>query len=56
LVDQHQIQVQHYHKLEENRWLLTIFTQLEAVIDLPSVDVTLPISEIYRKVNFTKAE
>jgi len=56
LVDQHQIQVQHYHKLEENRWLLTIFTQLESVIDLPSVDITLPLSEIYHKVKFPNAE
>jgi len=56
IIDQSRVYVEHYHKLEDNRWVLTIYYHMESVIDLPSVDITLPLSEIYHKVKFPNAE
>jgi len=56
VIDQTSVHVEHYHKLEDNRWVITIYYHMESVIDLPSIDVTLPLSKIYRKVKFPEAE
>jgi len=51
LVDQGRVHIQLY-TLQENGWLLQEFTDLEVTLALDSIGVQLPISEIYRGLEF----
>ena len=50
LVDQTKIHVEHFHKLEDGRWILQEFNRLEDILCLETLDVSLPLARIYRKV------
>jgi len=52
LVEPERIYVEHYKKLESGRWLLTIFNRLNTTLRLESLDVEIPITEIYHKVDW----
>jgi Uma2 family endonuclease len=41
-----------YHKLEENKWLVEIFNNLNQTLKLESIDVELPLTEIYENDKF----
>ncbi len=50
LIDQSRVHVEYFHKLEDGRWLLTEFNELEAVLKLESVGMEMPLSQIYQRV------
>jgi Uma2 family endonuclease len=52
LIDQARIHVEYFHKLEDSRWLLTEFNELEAVLCLEAVSVDLPLSRVYQRVEW----
>lgn len=52
LVDQYRIHVEHYSRTANNQWLMTEYEQLNAVLRLITVPLQIPLSTIYRKVNF----
>jgi len=51
LVAQHRICVEHYVRQGE-RWILTEISELDGIIPLDSIGCTLPLKEIYDKVEF----
>ncbi|MBE7467967.1 MAG: Uma2 family endonuclease [Anaerolineae bacterium] len=52
LVDQARVHVEYFHKLEDGRWLLEEFNELEAVLRLEAVNVELPLSRVYQRVEW----
>jgi Uma2 family endonuclease len=52
LVDQHCLQVEHFHRLEDGRWILQEFKAPEAEVLLDSIGVTIPLSRMYHKVDW----
>lgn len=54
-VEQTEPHVEHYVRQPENRWLLTEFAELSQSIRLESIDCTLPLSEIYDKIDWAAA-
>lgn len=50
LVAQDQAQVIHYHRQDDNHWLLTELEGPDAVLELPSLECRLVLSEVYDKV------
>jgi Uma2 family endonuclease len=50
LVAQHEPQLEHYARQPDGRWLLSEAHGLEASIDLPSIQCTLELAEVYDKV------
>ena len=55
LISQHRVLAELYLRGEDNRWTLTDFTALTDHIPLTSVDCTLPLAEMYDKVEFVAA-
>ncbi|MCK6630505.1 MAG: Uma2 family endonuclease [Anaerolineae bacterium] len=52
LVDQGRVHVEYFHKLEDGRWLLAEFNELEAVLRLEGVGVEIPLSLVYQRVEW----
>ncbi|MEQ9551728.1 MAG: Uma2 family endonuclease [Coleofasciculus sp. G3-WIS-01] len=55
LVSQAEPYIEQYHNLEpsrNDRWLWQVYSNLEQVISLQSLNVEVPLSEIYRRINF----
>lgn len=52
LVDQARVHVEYFRKLEDGRWLLTEFNDLEAVLRLESVAVEIPLRRAYEQVEW----
>jgi len=55
LVSQTEPYVEQYHNLDRNsndRWQWQVHSQLEQAIVLHSVNVELPLTEIYRRIHF----
>lgn len=52
LVDQYKIHVEHFHRLDDGRWILQEFNQLDAALHLETVDATLSLEQIYRNVTW----
>jgi Uma2 family endonuclease len=50
LVAQDTPRIELYERQPDDRWLLTDVQGLEASLHLPSIDVTLPLAEVYAKV------
>jgi len=55
LIDQYRVQVEHFHKLEDGRWIFQEFTDPDAALSLASITVEIPISRMYRKVDWEAA-
>lgn len=47
LVEQNFVQVDHFHRLESNDWLLRTFSSLDDELSLESINCTLPLREWY---------
>jgi Uma2 family endonuclease len=56
LVAQNEPHVEHYVRQDETSWRFTETDGLDAEIDLPSLDASLPLSEIYLDVSFESDE
>ena len=52
LIAQDEIQVDHYIRQSQGDWLLSIAKTAESEIHLPSVNCTLLLADIYRKITF----
>ena len=49
LVSQREHQVEHFRRLESGQWLRTVLQGDEAVLELPALECTLPLREIYAR-------
>jgi Uma2 family endonuclease len=54
IVDQDRINVEVHRRREDGTWITYYFDEPEETVEFASVDLTLPISEIYRRVRFDK--
>lgn len=52
LIDQSQIAIDHFYKTQPKHWNIDQFDQQDTEIKLRSIDVILPIADIYEKVQF----
>jgi len=53
LIDQYRVHVDSYHKVANGQWLLTEYTSLDDVITLESVNVEIPVRQLYRRVDWS---
>lgn len=54
LIDQLAYRVELYRKVGDRQWLLTEFMGEEAIVELQSVNVTIQLSDLYKRVQFEK--
>ena len=54
VVDQHKINIELHRRQSNGGWITYYFDESDAEIEFQSVKLTLPISEIYRRVRFEK--
>ncbi|EIC21217.1 Uma2 family endonuclease [Thiorhodovibrio frisius] len=52
LLSQQQVSAELFQRDGDGRWFLRDYNQLDQSIDLPWLDVSLPLSEVYDKVEF----
>ncbi len=54
LVSQTEPYIEHYHKLDDsnNRWQWQVYNHLDQLILLHSLNVQVPLSEVYHRINF----
>ena len=50
LVAQNKPQVEHYHREKDGKWSYQLYVGLAAVLLIPSIQCTLKLAEVYRKV------
>jgi Uma2 family endonuclease len=50
LIAQDELRIEHYRRQPEGRWLLTTFQAIDDVVLLDSINCTLPLAEVYEKV------
>ena len=55
LIAQDRIHIEYFHKLEDSRWLLTEFNTAQDNLKIESIDLEVPISRIYNKVDWFAA-
>ncbi|MBI1258949.1 MAG: Uma2 family endonuclease [Chloroflexi bacterium] len=56
LIAQDQARIERYLRQPSGEWLLTDAVGLEAVIELPSIECTLALADVYEKVSFEPGE
>ncbi|PSB45699.1 hypothetical protein C7B67_21115 [filamentous cyanobacterium Phorm 6] len=56
LIDQTQINVEQYSKTENKRWLYSEYDEEDTALVFNSFEVEVPLSAIYKKVNFEEVE
>jgi Uma2 family endonuclease len=56
LIDQSKYHVMQYNRLAENQWLLTEYVTEDEELFLESIELQIPLSEIYERVNFKERE
>ncbi len=54
IVDQHKMNVEIHRRQETGSWITYYFNESDDEIELKSIELTLPITEIYRRVKFEK--
>lgn len=54
IVDQHKMNVEVHRRQPDGRWITYYFDEADDEIEFKSVELTLPITEIYRRVKFEK--
>ncbi|MEZ4528368.1 MAG: Uma2 family endonuclease [Desulfobacterales bacterium] len=52
LISQDRMQIEHYLRQSNNRWMLSEFSHTEDTVELPSAGCSLKLSEVYDKVDF----
>lgn len=52
LIDQYKTHVEHFHKLDDGRWILQEFNQLENTLTLETIDFEIPLEHLYRRVKW----
>lgn len=56
IVDQHKMNVEVHRRQETGSWITYYFNESDDEIEFKSVELTLPITEIYRRVKFEKRD
>jgi Uma2 family endonuclease len=56
LIHQASPQIEHYGRVGDGGWLLTETKGLEAVLDLPTFEIKLPLAQIYERVDWSLVE
>ena len=56
LVWQSRARIEHFRRLPDAKWLLTVADGLESILRLDSIDCELPLSEVYDRVEFPAEE
>jgi len=51
LVAQEEYRVEQYTRQSDGHWILTETSSLEGVVELPSIDCSLPLIDVYNKVS-----
>ena len=51
LIEQTRVHIEHFHRLENDDWLMRSFDNLSDTLALPSVDCNVMLSQIYEGVN-----
>jgi len=52
LVDQYQMRVEYFRRVDEKIWELRIYTKADEILALPALEAALPLSQIYNNVEF----
>ena len=52
VVDQYRMEVQVHRRQENGGWITYFFNELDDIVEFMSVDLTIPLPEIYRRVTF----
>ena len=52
IIDQHKMNVEIYRRDPDGSWTTYYFDEPDDAVELASVDLTLPLTEIYRRVKF----
>ena len=52
LISQDEARVERYRKSAEDRWILSIYRGVDAVVPVECLDISLPLAEIYEDVQF----
>lgn len=52
LIDQDRVHLEYFHKLEDGRWVLTDFNTADVSLRIESLELEIPISRIYNKVDW----
>jgi len=52
LVDQDRPHVEYFHRLDDGRWILTEFDTMDASLQLEALQLEIPLSRIYQKVDW----
>lgn len=52
LIAQDEVRIDHYTRQSKGDWLISVFKTLESTVQLPAINCTLLLSDIYRKVTF----
>ena len=55
LIDQYQIQVEHYVKTAANQWLMSEYTDPQVTLTLRSIGLKLTIADLYENIEFVEA-
>ena len=52
LIAQHRPRIETYRKTPDGRWLLSTFEELGATVKLESLEMSIPLAEVYHRVEF----
>jgi Uma2 family endonuclease len=52
LIDQSRVHIEYFHKIESGKWLMKEITDIDETLTLKSIDLEVPIEDIYNKVNW----
>lgn len=52
LVDQAKVHVEHFHKLEDGRWILQEFNNIDDILSVESLNFEISLRQIYQKVDW----
>lgn len=55
LIDQERVYVEHYHKVKDGTWLLTILRELDARLTLQSISLEISLRQLYENVDWLVA-
>ena len=52
LVDQYRVHVEYFRRVSEKQWELQVFTKMSDTLTLKSIEVEIPLDEIYHNVTW----
>lgn len=56
LIDQWRVHVEQMYRETPNKWVLSEYNQITDVLKLTKVDIEIPLSEFYRRVEFGESQ